>query len=63
MVPVRAVERTDPLVDPWLEQLLLPGALRAVVQPIIRLADAQVVGYEALSRSVAPLPHTPDQWV
>ena len=27
-----------------------PGGLRAVVQPIVRLADGLLVGYEALAR-------------
>ena len=33
-----------------LEAVLRPGGLRAVVQPIVRLADGLFVGYEALAR-------------
>ena len=35
-------------------RLFAPGALRSVVQPVVRLADGEVIGYEALSRSVDP---------
>ena len=31
-----------------LDRLVAPGGLRAVFQPIVRIADAEVVGYEAL---------------
>ncbi len=44
-------------------RLLAPGALRAVVQPVVRLADGEVIGYEALTRSVdGDVPGAPDQW-
>ncbi len=33
-----------------LDDALRPGVLRAVVQPVVRLADDEVVGYEALVR-------------
>ncbi len=46
-----------------LRALLAPGALRAVVQPIVRLADGQTIGYEALARAVDPqVPGSPDTW-
>src|SRR5919108_698829 len=35
-------------------ELLAPGAIRAVFQPIVRLADLQPVGYEGLARFPAP---------
>ena len=45
------------------EQLCEPGAITAVVQPIVRPADMVVVGYEALARmSIAPQ-HPPDWWL
>ena len=31
-------------------ELLAPGAIRAVFQPIVRLADLQPIGYEGLAR-------------
>jgi EAL domain-containing protein (putative c-di-GMP-specific phosphodiesterase class I)/GGDEF domain-containing protein/putative methionine-R-sulfoxide reductase with GAF domain len=34
--------------------LLAPGAIRAVFQPIVRLADLGVIGYEGLSRFPTP---------
>ncbi len=34
--------------------LLAPGAIRAVFQPIVRLADLQPIGYEGLSRFPTP---------
>jgi len=34
--------------------LLEPGAIRAVFQPIVRLADLGVIGYEGLSRFPTP---------
>jgi diguanylate cyclase (GGDEF)-like protein len=43
--------------------LLAPGAIRAVVQPIVRLADGEVAGYEALARADgASQPEPPDAW-
>jgi diguanylate cyclase (GGDEF)-like protein len=55
-LPLRAVA-----VDP--DALLAPGALHTVVQPVVRLADGEVVGYEALSRTVDPgIAGAPDAW-
>ena len=45
-----------------LDRLVAPGGMRAVFQPIVRLADGAVVAYEALCRSVAPEPMTPSDW-
>lgn len=42
--------------------LLEPGALVAVFQPIVRLTDGAIIGYEALSRSARGLPGTPEEW-
>ena len=36
-------------------RLLAPGALRAAVQPIVRLADREIVGYEAHPSITAPI--------
>jgi diguanylate cyclase (GGDEF)-like protein len=44
--------------------LLRPGALTAVVQPVIRLADGEVIGYEALARAVDPtIEGAPSDWL
>jgi diguanylate cyclase (GGDEF)-like protein len=40
-------------VDEFL-QLLAPGAISAVFQPIVRLADLQAIGYEGLARFPTP---------
>jgi diguanylate cyclase (GGDEF)-like protein len=42
--------------------LLEPGALIAVFQPIVRLTDGAIIGYEALSRSAHGIPGTPEDW-
>ena len=43
-------------------QLQREGALRAVMQPIVRLADQQTVGYELLTRSCVPGYELPDDF-
>src|SRR4029079_19815819 len=35
-------------------ELLAPGAIRAVFQPIVRLADLHPIGYEGLARFPTP---------
>src|SRR5687768_18228745 len=35
-------------------ELLAPGAIRAVFQPIVRLADLEPIGYEGLARFPTP---------
>ena len=45
-----------------LDRLVAPGGLRSVFQPIVRVADGEVIGYEALCRSVAPDPTQPSEW-
>ena len=42
-----------------LSDAVRPGVLRSVVQPVVRLADDQVVGYEALLRSLLGDPDFP----
>jgi diguanylate cyclase (GGDEF)-like protein len=39
------------------------GAVRTVVQPVVRLDDGVVIGYEALARVSSPVPHPPDWWL
>jgi EAL domain-containing protein (putative c-di-GMP-specific phosphodiesterase class I)/putative methionine-R-sulfoxide reductase with GAF domain len=46
-----------------LEDLCRPGRLRAVVQPIVRLGDMVVVGYEALTRVPLQPSRPPDWWL
>ena len=48
------------LGDPF-TQLLSFGAIRAEVQPIVRLTDGEIVGYEALARCDS-VPGGPDAW-
>lgn len=53
---LRARDRTP-------RSLVRPGALRAAVQPIVRLADGEVIGYEALARATDPyVDGAPDAW-
>src|SRR5215212_2235463 len=35
-------------------ELLVPGAIRAVFQPIVRLSDLEPIGYEGLARFPTP---------
>ncbi len=53
--------------DHWVrdvvDALLTPGDITAVTQPIIRLADGEVVGYEVLARSTAFSSTPPDKWL
>ena len=42
----------DPVAE--FRQLLEPGAISAVFQPIVRLADLQAIGYEGLARFPTP---------
>jgi diguanylate cyclase (GGDEF)-like protein len=42
--------------------LLEPGALIPVFQPIVRVTDGAIVGYEALSRSARDVPGSPEDW-
>lgn len=51
----------DPVREPW----GLPEAteIRTVVQPIVRLDDRVVIGYEALARVSAAVHHGPDWWL
>lgn len=45
------------------EQLLAPGAVAAVFQPIVRIADRCIIGYEALARfPSATVWRPPDEW-
>jgi len=43
--------------------LLEPGAVTAVFQPIVRIRDDEVVGYEALARTTAPHGQGPALWL
>lgn len=43
--------------------LLRPGGIRTVFQPVVRVADGAVIGYEALSRAAAAPGMAPDQWL
>ena len=58
-MPEAMAERTAPrapstrAVDEFRE-LLAPGAIRAVFQPIVRLSDLQPIGYECLARFATP---------
>jgi diguanylate cyclase (GGDEF)-like protein len=45
------------------QALLRPGAIQAVFQPVIRLRDDAIVGYEALARVSLPPAQGPDAWL
>ena len=54
-----AMDRVSPHAPPAravddLRELLAPGAISAVFQPIVRLADLQPIGYEGLARFPKP---------
>jgi diguanylate cyclase (GGDEF)-like protein len=45
-----------------IEQLLQPGRIRPVFQPVLELATGRVSGYEALARMDAETERPPDEW-
>lgn len=45
------------------DALLAPGAIRSLVQPIVRTSDLEVVGYEALARMHLEPARPPDWWL
>ncbi len=56
--PIRRDAEADALID----RLVAPTGLRAVFQPIVRIADGEVIGYEALCRSVKHEKTQPSDW-
>lgn len=54
--------RRDAEADLLLDRLVAPGGLRAAFQPIVRIADGEIIGYEALCRSVRPERTEPSEW-
>jgi len=59
--PLTDLSRRDSgRADP--RRLLAPGALRTIVQPVVRVADGEVIGYEALARPTVPMAGSPDEW-
>jgi diguanylate cyclase (GGDEF)-like protein len=50
-------------VEPVVDRVLEPGAIRAVYQPIVNLLDGTVLGYEALARMPGPPDLPPDAWL
>ncbi|WP_426574878.1 EAL domain-containing protein [Aquihabitans sp. McL0605] len=54
--------RRDAEADVLLDRLVAPAGLRAVFQPIVRIADGEIVGYEALCRSVKHERAQPSEW-
>ncbi|HUZ21727.1 MAG TPA: EAL domain-containing protein [Acidimicrobiales bacterium] len=61
MRPTSLVEDVSLLAT--LEGLCVPGVIRPVVQPIVRLADLAIVGYEALARMPTRPRLGPDWWL
>jgi EAL domain-containing protein (putative c-di-GMP-specific phosphodiesterase class I)/putative methionine-R-sulfoxide reductase with GAF domain len=45
------------------EELLQPGAIEMAAQPIVRVADGSILGFEMLMRSSIPCSSGPDQWL
>ena len=56
--PVRSDAEADALID----RLVAPTGLRALFQPIVRITDGEIVGYEGLCRSVKPERRQPAEW-
>jgi len=57
--PLPSVDRLRASID----GLCVPGVLSAVVQPLVNLADMDIVGFEALTRVPASPPGAPDWWL
>src|SRR5918992_6068483 len=53
-MPVPMEQRTTRARGDDFRELLEPGAIRAVFQPIVRLGDLQPIGYEGLARFPTP---------
>lgn len=53
--PATTTAGSDEAPDALVDRLLAPGGVTAVFQPVVRVADGAVVGYEALARA----PHLP----
>jgi EAL domain-containing protein (putative c-di-GMP-specific phosphodiesterase class I)/putative methionine-R-sulfoxide reductase with GAF domain len=53
----------DPEFGSVIERLCEPGAITAVVQPVVRPADMVIVGYEALARMPFTPQRGPDWWL
>jgi EAL domain-containing protein (putative c-di-GMP-specific phosphodiesterase class I)/putative methionine-R-sulfoxide reductase with GAF domain len=47
----------------FVRELLAPDGVRTVFQPLVRIADSRVIGYEALSRAAADATCPPDRWL
>jgi EAL domain-containing protein (putative c-di-GMP-specific phosphodiesterase class I) len=47
----------------FVQDLLLPGGVRSLFQPLVRIADGRIIGYEALSRAAADPGCPPDRWL
>lgn len=66
MAPPTRTPDADPSLDEaddaLLAAVLSPGALYSVAQPILRLSDARVVGYELLARC-DDVPGAPPHWL
>lgn len=45
------------------QELLQPGAIEMAAQPIVRLADGSILGFEMLMRTPIPCSSGPDQWL
>lgn len=58
----RPVVPQQQAIDSVVGRLLLPGAITPAYQPIVRIADGEVVAYEALARSTASAAGTPTDW-
>ncbi|MCU1429060.1 MAG: hypothetical protein JWL83_3060 [Actinomycetia bacterium] len=59
-VPRDAVGDVETAIERLIEE---EGALRAVFQPIVRISDGTIIGYEALARMSGPPDLPPDRWL
>jgi diguanylate cyclase (GGDEF)-like protein len=53
----------QPVGDDEVSQVCEAGGIVPVVQPIVRLSDSVIVGYEALARMRGPRDLAPDRWL
>jgi diguanylate cyclase (GGDEF)-like protein len=53
----------NPVDHSFTHGLLEPGGIISVFQPLVRVTDGRVIGYEALSRAQADPSRPPDQWL
>lgn len=60
---VTSVATTTETTRAGIDEILMPGAIVPVYQPIVRIQDRHIIGYEALARFPgAAVQRAPDEW-